>query len=319
MKVRTMLNSSFHLLLCAAATLSSLLMNCSAIEMAITNRSFEIPIVAEDNYALGPPTGWTGSGTIGIMNPADAYFPGTTDSLPGSSPIDGLNAAFINYGGQMAYEDPTQVAQANVAFGLTLLAGQRAGVSFGNGTVLLWAGTNLLAEGFPNPPSGTFIPFSLSYTSPPAGPMLGQPFRIEINAPTPDSQVWFDNVQLLSEELICTPHKARAVAQLFNGIFVGATIADHGCGYTNVPLVSIQGGGGNGATATAVLIDGRVSGIKVTSGGCCYTNLPTILIEAPPHVPTVAIRVSKVQEVRSHPEPPRRIPDLVCSSQQNWG
>ena len=124
--------------------------------------------------------------------------------------------------------------------------------------------------------------------------MLDKPFRIEIEAPTPDSQVWFDNVHVLSVDLICTPHKARAVAQLFNGIFVGATIADSGCGYTNVPPVSIQGGGGSGATATAVLIDGRVSEIKVTSGGCCYTNLPTILIDAPPHVPTVAIRVSKV-------------------------
>ena len=26
----------------------------------------------------------------------------------------------------------------------------------------------------------------------------------------------------------------------------------------------------------------------------CYTNLPTILIDSPPHVPTIAIRVSKV-------------------------
>ena len=73
--------------------------------------------------------------------------------------------------------------------------------------------------------------------------MLGKPLRIEINAPTPNSQVWFDNVHLLSEDPTCTPHKARAVAQLFNGIFVGATIADHGCGYTNAPMVTIQGGG----------------------------------------------------------------------------
>src|SRR6266516_2120477 len=159
MKVRKMFHSSSHLLLCTAATFSSLLLNCSAIELAITNRSFELPVVAEGVYAVGPPIGWTGSGIVGIMNPADDYFIGTTDSLPGSSPIDGLNVAFINYGGQMAYEDPTQVAQPNVAYRLTLLAGQRAGVSFGNGTVRLWAVTNLLAEGFPNLPAGTFLLF----------------------------------------------------------------------------------------------------------------------------------------------------------------
>jgi hypothetical protein len=261
--------------------------------LAIINRSFENAIVVEGDYPVGPPSGWTGSGTMGIMNPSDAYFGGATDSLPGHSPIDGLNAAFINYGGQMAYEDPTQVAQPNVAYKLTLLAGQRSGVPAG-GNVRLWAGTILLAEGFPNPPSGTFVPFSLSYTSPPAGPMLGKPLQIEVRAPTPDGQVWVDNVHLFSDELICTPHKARAVAQLFNGIFVGAAMVDSGCGYTNLPLVSLEGGGGIGATATAVLIEGRVSEIKVTSGGCCYTNPPAILIDAPPQVPTVAIRVSKV-------------------------
>jgi hypothetical protein len=264
------------------------------MELAITNVSFEIPPLAEEELRVGAPLGWTGSGTIGIMNPPDSYFAGTTDSNPGPSPIDGRNAAFINYGGQLVYEDSNLVAQPNGVYKLTLLAGQRSGVDFGSGSVNLWAGTNLLTQGFPNPPAGTFIALSLSYTSPPAGAMLGKPLRIEINAPTPNSQVWFDNVHLLSEDPTCTPHKARAVAQLFNGIFVGATMVDRGCGYTNVPLVTIQGGGGNGATATVLLIDGRVLEIRVTNGGCCYTNPPTIVIESPPQMPTLTIRVSKV-------------------------
>jgi len=71
-------------------------------------------------------------------------------------------------------------------------------------------------------------------------------------------------------------------------------MVDRGCGYTNVPLVTIQGGGGNGATATVLLIDGRVLEIRVTNGGCCYTNPPTIVIESPPQMPTLTIRVSKV-------------------------
>ena len=80
----------------------------------------------------------------------------------------------------------------------------------------------------------------------------------------------------------CTPHAARAIGQLVNGFLVGATITDSGCGYTNAPVVLIQGGGGRGATATAVVADGRVTAINITSAGCCYTNLPKIAIGSPP-------------------------------------
>jgi len=95
--------------------------------------------------------------------------------------------------------------------------------------------------------------------------------------------------------IICSPRKARAVAQLVNGFVVGATITDPGCGYTNAPVVLIQGGGGSGATATATVIDGQVTAIQIMSAGCCYTNAPTIVIGSPPFVPTVGIRVSKVK------------------------
>src|SRR5258707_674036 len=63
----------------------------------------------------------------------------------------------------------------------------------------------------------------------------------------------------------CTPHRATATASVVNGFVVDATITDLGCGYTNVPLVLIQGGGGSGATATAVINSGAVVGINITS------------------------------------------------------
>jgi hypothetical protein len=78
------------------------------------------------------------------------------------------------------------------------------------------------------------------------------------------------------------------------GVFVGATITDGGCGYTNPPLVTLQSGGGTGAAATAIISDGVVVAIQVVNGGCCYTNTPTVVIGSPPFEPTVAIRVSKV-------------------------
>ncbi len=97
----------------------------------------------------------------------------------------------------------------------------------------------------------------------------------------------------------CTPHKAKATAQLFNGFVVDATVTDSGCGYTNPPIVLVQGGGGSGATARAIVSDGRVTRVQITGAGCCYTNAPRIVISAPPSVPTVEILVSKVKVVQN--------------------
>ena len=97
------------------------------------------------------------------------------------------------------------------------------------------------------------------------------------------------------EVAICTPHHATATAILFNNFVVGATITDSGCGYTNPPLVSITGGGGNGAAAAAMVANGVVTAINITNAGSGYTNAPHILIASPPFVPTVSIAVSKVK------------------------
>jgi len=96
-------------------------------------------------------------------------------------------------------------------------------------------------------------------------------------------------------EVFCTPHAARATAILYNDFVVDATITDGGCGYTNPPLVLIQGGGGSGATATATISNGVVTAIHITNAGSGYTSVPTIVIASPPFVPTVSISVSKVK------------------------
>ena len=96
------------------------------------------------------------------------------------------------------------------------------------------------------------------------------------------------------ESGFCSPHAALATAQLFNGFVVGATITDYGCGYTNAPLVLIEGGGGSNATATATIQNGFVTSINIINPGAGYTNLPDILIASPPFVPTLSINVSRV-------------------------
>ena len=56
-------------------------------------------------------------------------------------------------------------------------------------------------------------------------------------------------------------------------------MSDLGSGYTFVPTVRFEGGGGAGATATAVLAYGKVTKIKVTNAGSGYTSAPTVIIE----------------------------------------
>ncbi|MBI2928137.1 MAG: LamG domain-containing protein [Verrucomicrobia bacterium] len=101
--------------------------------------------------------------------------------------------------------------------------------------------------------------------------------------------------QLYSYERFCSPHKATATAEVVNGFVVGAIITDGGCGYTEAPLVLVQGGGGSGAVATAVISNGDVVAINITNAGRGYTSTPKIEIASPPFVPTVSIAVSKVK------------------------
>ncbi len=269
-----------------------LVVSGSAAELTITNQSFENPALSDGAVVFSVP-GWTWEGTAVIQNLNDSYFTGTSQGSP-NNPINGANAAAVNNGGKLIYSDTNWTIKADSIYQLTFLAGYRIGVPFGAGSVSFWAGTNLLAERFPTPAENTFAPFSLSYTSPPSGSAIGSPLRIELKAQGASSQAWFDNFHLFVTDSICTPHKATATAQLVNGIFVGATITDAGCGYTNAPLVIIQGGGGTGATATALVTNGQVAAIRVDSGGCCYTNVPQIVIASPPFVPTVQIRVSRI-------------------------
>jgi hypothetical protein len=102
-------------------------------------------------------------------------------------------------------------------------------------------------------------------------------------------------VQASLTPTFCSPHHAVATPIVVNGFVVGANILDSGCGYSNAPLVLIQGGSGSGATATATINGGQVTAINIMTPGSSYTNAPEILIASPPFVPTLGIAVSKVK------------------------
>lgn len=85
-----------------------------------------------------------------------------------------------------------------------------------------------------------------------------------------------------------------ATATISGGAVSSIHITNGGSGYTSVPLVSIQGGGGTCATAQATLTGGVITGISVTAGGSGYTSAPTVTIinnsnatEAPTHLYSV--------------------------------
>lgn len=83
------------------------------------------------------------------------------------------------------------------------------------------------------------------------------------------------------ESAPCLPHGATATATMVDGFVVAVNFTDGGCGYTNTPLVLIEGGGGVGATATAVVSNGVVVGITITDAGIGYTSTPAIYIDFP--------------------------------------
>jgi hypothetical protein len=136
---------------------------------------------------------------------------------------------------------------------------------------------------------------------------------------------WLDEVRISNTALdpsqflihpTCVPHRATAVATLVNGFVVGATVTDGGCGYTNTPVVVIQGGGGSGAQATAVVSNGVVTGITITDAGVGYTSYPTIYIYSP-----IGVQIGLVKAVKptfSDLVPGANYQLQISSDMNNW-
>ena len=73
----------------------------------------------------------------------------------------------------------------------------------------------------------------------------------------------------------CTP------SNVSGGALTGlALISDSGTAYSNIPTITVSGGGGTGGTAVAKVLDGRITKITL-SGGTGYTSEPTLEIADP--------------------------------------
>jgi hypothetical protein len=76
--------------------------------------------------------------------------------------------------------------------------------------------------------------------------------------------------------------QAIATANLSGTFVTSYNLISGGSGYTNVPTVTVFGGGGTGATATASETNGVVTAITPVSAGSNYTSTPTVTISPPP-------------------------------------
>lgn len=93
--------------------------------------------------------------------------------------------------------------------------------------------------------------------------------------------ILFVSITFLFQNSIQAQRTATAVATVVNGFIVAITVTDGGGGYTTAPMITISGGGGNGAKAIAVINDGVVNQIIVQNAGTGYSSTPTVLIPAP--------------------------------------
>ena len=64
-----------------------------------------------------------------------------------------------------------------------------------------------------------------------------------------------------------------------SGVVTSIQLTNAGCGYTQPPMITVQGGGGTGfAATTGISTDGSVMQITVTNGGSGYLQAPAISI-----------------------------------------
>ena len=84
------------------------------------------------------------------------------------------------------------------------------------------------------------------------------------------------------------PSQAFAMAQVVNGFVVGVAVVNGGNLYTNVPSVTIFGGGGVGAQASASVSNGVVTEITIVNPGSGYSSNSWVEISEPAFPPTQA-------------------------------
>jgi hypothetical protein len=206
-----------------------------AVPIAVPNFSFEAPVRADGNFTATASnndttavTNWIAglpgsSMSVGVQNPMDAQFAGTTGG-PLPAPGDGNQSAYINLysttSGQTATltsQNSLGTIQDNSIYTLTVALGRRLDADdpetvsislLANGTPIPGAITTILGTTLT---PGTYEDYSASFSTSLLGdPLAGQSLTIQLAhskvAGTPGNmQMNFDNVRLNVEEVPPVP------------------------------------------------------------------------------------------------------------------
>lgn len=184
------MREKLHLALIALSFgIISLCCEAWADPIVINNPSFEADVLCEGCNSLTI-IGWedTSGGGDGAFNPTTTHYPG------GAVP-DGQNVSYANGPGNFVRQTLTTVLVADTIYTLEVEVGNRLDDPFAGYSVQLRAGGMILASDSSQAPGdGQFVTSTVTYTSSPTDPQLGQPLEIWLLAS--GVQANFDNVRL---------------------------------------------------------------------------------------------------------------------------
>jgi hypothetical protein len=107
----------------------------------------------------------------------------------------------------------------------------------------------------------------------------------------PSQTEWIDfegNGQAFRIRSVGKARAAVGVAAVRGGYVSSVVIADKGAGYARAPIVTLTGGGGNGASAVAILEGDKVASVVLLNAGSGYSTAPEVTITPP--LDTVPLR-----------------------------
>ncbi|MGO8697083.1 MAG: Ig-like domain repeat protein, partial [Limisphaerales bacterium] len=252
--------------------------------IAIANGSFEIPAGAQGTVA-GVPAGWTASNNdpYGVYNPGVGVYENVVnDILP--SPAQGSQVLWMNAGNYLA-QFLTNTLAPNKTYTLSGAIGNRGdgyGLQPGDQDyVNLVAGGTIIAQNanLPHPALGSFLKWTISYTSPATGFPSGQlEIRIGQNG---TGEVNYDNISLTvsgaGTASTTTLASSQNPASFGSVVTFTATVSGSGGtpsgtvvfydGTTSLGSGTLNGSGIASFSASALLVAGSPHSITAVYGG----------------------------------------------------
>jgi hypothetical protein len=161
-----------------------------AASITILNPSFEDPIAPQQGmtgfYTLGVIGNWFNAAALGqdqgVLDPSKSQALTGSDIFYNGPVPDGNQVAYSN-GGTIA-QQLSAVLRPNTRYTLSAYIGRRKVLAFPNNSIILLAGTTVLASSNSvTPDPGTFLPVTVNYTSGSIGdPLIGQPLAIYLSS-----------------------------------------------------------------------------------------------------------------------------------------